>query len=467
MQEKRIFERKIYKDLLKWKEDNSKHRKNALIIKGPRQIGKTTIVKQFAEQEYENVVYINFATTKFYNECFDGNLDGETIVKNLLFKNDSFQFVPNKTLIIFDEIQECARARSCLKCICEEGKYDVICTGSLLGVMGYNLRRDASIPVGFERHLTMSSMDFKEFMLAIGYRQKDHFDYIERKLETLTPIEDAIHTTMCEHYKWFLLVGGMPEVVQTYIDTKDINKVRETQQKIIDTYRSDFGKYLDYDEKEKRNAWDVAKLNKLYDSIPSQLARNINVDKDNFSLRFKFNEVSSGGKFRDFYLAIQWLKDAGLVNVCSNTKELLFPINAYEVDNSIKIYMNDTGLFMSTLPLSYADHIHNSEFNVYKGFIYENLMADQLSKNGFRLQFYEWDKKGEIDFLINTIEGLVAIDVKANKGSTTSLRKFLKADKNLKGIKLSNNNIGLVDNLLTMPSYLSYLITPEFRFPKK
>ncbi len=464
MENKNIYSRKIYKKLLSWKEENSKYRKTALIIKGARQVGKTTLVLQFAEQEYENYVYINFMKDRQYKNCFEGSLDANAIVQQINYQNDGFKFIPNKTLIIFDEIQECARARSSLKYFCEDGNYDVICTGSLLGVMGYNAKKDASIPVGFESHLTMKSMDFQEFMFAQGFKQ-EKFEVLEEKIIHLLPIEESIHNKMIEHYKTYLLVGGMPEVVTRYIETKNINDARHVQKRILETYRNDFGRHLDENEDVKTSVWDKTKLNRLYESIPKQLAKSQELDS-NTSTKFKFGQVSSGARFRDYSEAIQWLKDAGLINVCYNVENIKSPINAYKIENNVKIYMNDTGLFMSTIDFKVMSSIYMSDFGTYKGYIYENVIADQLSKNGFELYYYEKNSRGEIDFIITTNSDLIAIDSKSNKGNTETLSNTLKKNPEIKGIKLSNNNVGISGNLLTIPSYMTYMITENFKFPK-
>ncbi len=460
-----IFKRKVYQKLLAWKTRNANSRKNALIVKGPRQVGKTTIVLEFAKKEYENYIYINFMNDTRYKECFSKDLNVDSIITELKFKNNDFKFIPGKTLIIFDEIQECANARSSLKPFCLDGRYDVIGTGSLLGVIGYNDRTGASIPVGFEEHITLGSLDFEEFLLAEGYNE-EHFNYLKDRLYSLTNISESIHKDMCELYKWYLIVGGMPEVVKTYLETKDIREIRRVQRKIVDTYKSDFGKYLNVKEETSVSKWDRARLGQLYESIPKQLARN-QIIENNETTKFKFGDVKSGGRYRDFSLSLQWLKDAGLINISNNLSKIENPLNAYSIDNNIRIYMNDTGLFMSTLEDNIIESIHKDDIGTYKGYIYENLISDQLVKNGFKLYFYDEYRSSEIDFIISTYDGVILIDVKASSGSTTSLRKELKKNNNLKGIKLSNNNIGYDNNLLTMPSYLSYLINEDFKFPNK
>ncbi len=463
-----MFKRKIYKKIKEWKErqQNSTH-KTALIIKGARQVGKTTIVKEFAKNEYENVVYINFMYDSKYKECFDKDLNVETIISEINFRNRDFKFVPYKTLIIFDEIQECGRARSSIKPFCLDGRFDIIATGSLLGVLGYNRRKDVSIPVGFESFLEMHAMDFEEFLWAQNYDEK-HIDYLIEKVVNIKPIDSAINEQMYEEYKWYLLVGGMPAVVYEYTTTKNINAVRTKQLEIISSYQCDFGKHLDNNEKEVINQFDLAKINRIFESIPQQLSRSENLSEDNenrISLKFKFSEVEKKAKFRDYMDAIQWLKDAGIINICYNLNSIDNILEANKIDNYFKIFMNDTGLLMASLPESTALRIWRNDFGTYKGYIYENLIAEQLAKNGFKL-YYKEERYSEIDFVINTNWSLFALEVKSSDGSRHSLNNLIKnSNGKIKGIKLAHKNIGLANDILTIPYYLCFLIDSNFNIP--
>ncbi len=461
-----IFRRKIYQEFLNWKQNNKTIKQTALVVKGSRQIGKTTIVKYFAQKEYENVVYINFMYDKVYRECFEGDLDVDTIVGEIQFRNKAFTFVPHKTVIIFDEIQDCAKARSSIKPFCEDGRYDIICTGSLLGVSGYNKYHDASIPVGFETQIKMYPMDFKEFLWALDYTDED-LEYFALQVQKRVPVSEAKHTTMLELYRWYLNVGGMPDAVKTYIETKDINSIRMMQHVILDSYRDDFGKHLNSQEKTVISNKDKSKLNLLYDSIPWQLSKSNDFNDTETSMKFKFSDVESKAKFRDYVDLIQWLSDAGVIHVCHNLSAISSPISAYAIPNFFKIFMNDTGLFMASLSDEATKTIWEDNMAVYKGFVYENVIAEQLAKNGFKLYYHEKKSRNEVDFIIANQQSIFAIESKAKNGKKKSLNDVLKEldhKEPIKGIKLSRNNIGFINGILTMPYYLCFLIDDKFNF---
>ncbi len=459
-----IFKRKIYQEFLDWKNRNKEIKQTALVVKGSRQIGKTTIVNQFAHDQYESVIYLNFMTNSNYKECFSGNLDVDTIVSELNFRNKSFKFIPNKTVIIFDEIQECAKARSSIKPFCLDGRYDIIATGSLLGVSGYNKYHDASIPVGFETQIKMHPMDFREFLWALDYTDED-IEYFKSRVQNRIAITESKHNVMFDLYRWYLNVGGMPDAVKTYIKTKDINEVRKMQQLILDSYRDDFGKHLNIKEEILISNKDKSKLNLLYDSIPRQLAKSNDFNDVDTSLKFKFSEIEPNAKFRDYCDLIQWLSDAGLINICHNLSTVSSPISAYAIPNFFKIFMNDTGLFMASLSDEATITLWEDNMAIYKGFIYENVVAEQLVKNGFKLYYYEKKSKNEVDFIISNKQSIFAIETKAKNGKRKSLKDVLSEvdDKEpIKGIKLSRQNIGFSNGILTMPYYLCFLIDDKF-----
>ncbi len=458
------FKRKIYNKLLKWKDSNKADNKTALVIKGARQVGKTTIVQEFAQKEYSNVVYINFQTSPEFKDLFNGNLDTDTLVAKIS-ASSSFKFIPFETVIIFDEIQDCPRARTSLKPFCLDGRYDVIATGSLLGVSGFNRKPNSSIPVGFETHLTMHPMDFKEYLWAIEFN-KDIIDQVETSLYHISPIDEFIHNQLLKHYVDYLIVGGMPKVISKFIATKDFNKVREEQLYILSSYRDDFGKYTNSADKTVINNRDAIKLKKVFDCVPNQLSKQEDVNDAKTPTKFRFNQVSSGGKFRNYVEAIDWLSEAGVIKVCHNTSSIDSPISAYSIENQLKIYLNDTGLLMASLSKDVTTTIYNQKDFVYKGFIYENLIADALSKNDVPLYYHSINNNLEIDYIVSTSSGLILLEVKSGKNNPKSLKKTINVDKGIRGIKLSKNNIGFVDGMLTMPYYLSYLIDENFVFPK-
>ena len=402
---------------------------------------------------------------KFY-QCFEADLDVDTIISKISGLDSSLRFIPHKTVIIFDEIQECPKARSSIKPFCLDGRFDVIATGSLLGIMGYGGQVKASIPVGFESHFEMYPMDFEEFLWALGY-QKEFVNGLKEHVFKLLPIDPLIHEQMLELYKWYLFVGGMPAAVRAYVNTKDMNKVRKEQTDIIKSYKNDFGKHLNANGDVVLSKTMLARTNLIYDAIPAQLSRVENPLSTNDSTKFKFSDLGKNCRLRDYIEVIQWLSDARMINVCYNLKTVASPLLGYKIYNNFKIYLNDTGLLMASLADEISTAIFLLDIGSYKGYIYENLIADQLSKNNLSLYFYQ--KQGnssEVDFIIAVKSGIYGLEVKANHGKAKSLNNLVNNSSNrIKGIKLSKNNIGLVDNILTIPYYLSFIIDSNFKLP--
>ncbi len=463
-----MLKRKIYQQLKLWKNNNDKsNHKKTLLLKGARQVGKSYIVEKFAHENYENVVIINFMYQKRFYQCFEGDLDVDTIISKLSVLDSSLKFIPHKTVIIFDEIQECPKARSSFKPFCLDGRYDIIATGSLLGVMGYNNQVEASIPVGFETHLNMHPMDFEEFLWALGY-DSEFIDGLRKKVNNVQPIDELTHNKMLELYKWYLFVGGMPEAVESYAITKDINNVRAIQSDIINSYRSDFGKHLNHKGDVILSKTMLARMNLVFDNIPMQLSRVENPNSKSDSTKFKFSDLGKNCRFRDYIEVIKWLSDAGIINICYNLKTVASPLAGYVIYNNFKIYMSDTGLLMSLLSQEITNNIWINDIGVYKGYIYENLISDQLVKNNNSIYFYQ--KQGnssEIDFVISTKDSIYGLEVKSNNGKSKSLNLLVSQSNNrIKGVKLCNKNIGLVDNILTIPYYLSFIIDSDFKIPK-
>ena len=446
-----MFKRKIYKEMADWKESLSS-KKKALTITGSRQIGKTTIVKQFASDNYDNVVYLNFFDDKIYRKVFEGDNNVDRII-SALSASGNFNFVPYKTVIIFDEIQECADARSAIKVFCLDGRYDIITTGSLLGITGYSKKTGSSVPVGFEHFVRMYPMDFEEYLWAIGVETQT-IDYLKERLLDLKPIEQGIHEIMSNHFKNYICVGGMPEAINKYIETKDFIKIRLVQHDIISAYKADFGKHLNKQENSYVNNSELIKINEVFESIPQQLAAD--------NSKFKFKDIEKNKKFRDYEQAIRWLQEAGIISVCYNISNVEFPLEAYKIRNWFKIYVQDTGLFLSMLDKSMTKSILTNQLGMYKGYIYENIIADAFTKNGINLFYY--NNKIEIDFLTQYNMKVVPIEVKANDGNSKSLKTLVDNNKDsiLFSIKIKNTNIGFVNNILTIPHYLSFLIKDDF-----
>ena len=330
-----MFRRKIEGVMLAWKKNP--HRK-PLVIKGCRQCGKTSSVLAFAKDQDENVVYLNFHEHKEYKSFFSGALDVDTVLLNISMGLKGVNFVDGNTCIVFDEIQDCPNARSSLKFFCLDGRYDVICTGSLLGVNGYKTKeedeeeRRASIPVGYEHIVTMYPMDFEEWLWANGLEQQ-HIDYLAACFHDETPVMEGIHNRMRELLRLYIVVGGMPEAINTFFATNNMNDVRDVQQNIVDNYKSDMLKYALQEDK--------SKIRECFDSIPSQLAKE--------NKKFQFNKISKNARSREYTGCIEWLIDAGVIVECNCLLFPELPLKGNADESKYKLYYPDTGLLVSAL----------------------------------------------------------------------------------------------------------------------
>ncbi|MBP3891458.1 MAG: ATP-binding protein [Solobacterium sp.] len=445
-----MFRRKIVSELEAWKSDTGK--KKALVIKGLRQIGKTYTVKAFVEENYENVVYIDFKTNISAKQAFDGDLVVDRITLDLSALIPDMHFVPGKTCIIFDEVQECSGARASIKPFMEDGRYDIICTGSLLGIKGYNKKTGMGIPVGFERTIYMKPMDFEEFLWAKGISE-EVIEYIKECYKTRTPIRDAVHTAMLRYFREYICVGGLPYIVDRFISTNDMNIVYQEQRDIIEEYKDDFGKHLNENEEEEVDLTLLARINRVFDSIPAQLSKE--------NKKFVYAKLEKKGRSENYQAAIQWLYDAGLINICYNLNTIDEPLEGNKIENIFKLYMQDSGLFIAMLEKGSAGKILSGEMGIYKGAVYENIIADCFSKQNRPLFYFHKDSGLEIDFVTKENDEVTLIEVKATTGNTKSAKTVLK-NKDVyhakKCIKLSENNIGTSGDMITIPYYLSFMM---------
>lgn len=435
--------------MLAWKNTPNK---KALIVKGLRQVGKTTSVRAFAQQNYENVVYVNFKSNNSAKRIFDDDLVINRITIDLSALLPDARFVPYKTVIIFDEIQECANARSSIKAFVEDGRYDVIGTGSLLGIKGYNKKKSKGVPVGFEKTIYMKPMDFEEFLWAKGIQQTV-IDYLKDSYRSLTRISETTHRAMIRYFKEYICVGGMPRVVNVFVTSNDMNAVYDEQRDLIEEYKDDFGKHLDENEQEETNMVLLTRINNVFDSIPAQLAKE--------NKKFVFSAMSKKGRSSEYMPAIQWLKDYGLINYCYNLSTIDRPLEGYKIDNIFKLYFVDSGLFISMLERGTASKILNDNLNIYKGAIYENIIADAFSKNGISLYYFHKESGLEIDFVSVINDLLSIVEVKARTGNSKSAKTVLNDKTRYNAdnmIKLGEYNIGVKGNMITLPFYLSFLL---------
>ncbi|RGC22341.1 DUF4143 domain-containing protein [Absiella sp. AM54-8XD] len=434
-----MFKRKIDAVLDAWKNDKDKL---PLVIKGPRQIGKTTSILAFGKRNYEHVVYINFDESHELNFIFDGNLDVDTIIINMTAAIPGVELVPNESLIILDEIQSCPNARTALKFFAIDGRFDVIASGSLLGI---NYKEVRSYPVGYEMVEEMHSFDFEEFLWALGYDDNIK-NILKNFFDKEMKVPEAIHKKMMENFKNYIIVGGMPKVVDIFVNTKDLTKVYQMQKAIVQSYENDIAKYAEMKDKTKARA--------CFLSIPKQLSKE--------NKKFQYSKVAHGARAREYEGSLMWLYDSGIVNYCHNLSCLQLPLEGNAIDQVFKIYMRDTGLFMSMLePGSQAD-ILKGNLGIYKGAIYENIIADILTKMGRKLYYYKkGDDTTELDFVIRYQGACVPIEVKSTNGNAKAMKHAISAKENdvTYGIKLIDGNIGRSQNILTIPLYMAFLLT--------
>lgn len=384
-----MFYRKAYDKLVDWKKQP---KKKALCIMGARQIGKTTVIRQFGKENYECFVEINFITDVDAAKIFAGNLDANTIITNLTAYTRK-SMIPGKTLVLLDEIQACPDARTAIKFLVEDGRFDYIESGSLLGVRHKEVR---SYPVGFEELYQMFPMDFEEYLWANGV-QKSTIQYLQDCYENGRTVTDAIHQTMNKLFYSYIVVGGMPDVVQTYADTHDIAQVIARQNEILELYRLDIAQYAQDNEKMKIRA--------IFDSIPSQLN-----DKNR---RFVLTAVDPNGRQLRYADSFNWLADAGVALPCYNVVEPQTPLRLNEKHNLFKLFMGDTGLLCAACMENVQFGILNGDLQINMGSILENMIAQQLKTNGFHLNYYDSKKSGEIDFVIQKGLGIELLEVKS------------------------------------------------------
>lgn len=444
-----MFKRKIINEFKSWKDSTGK--KKALVVKGMRQIGKTFSVLDFAKAEFKNVIYINFKENDSARQIFDGDLSVDRITMDISALFPKSRFEAGKTVLIFDEIQECANARASIKPFMEDGHYDIIATGSLLGIKGYNNKKTKGIPTGFERIVYMKPMDFEEFLWAKGVGE-NVIDYLKKCLAYKTPVSAATHNAMLRYFKEYLCVGGLPYIVDRFVSTGDMNVVYREQHDILEEYKDDFGKHLDENENEKTDLHLLARINRVFDSIPSQLAKENN--------KFVYASLEKGARAEKYQAAIQWLYDCGIVNICYNLSNISDPLEGNKIDSVFKLYMQDSGLFTAMLEKGSAFKILNGELGIYKGAIFENIIADCFSKQNRPLYYFHKNSGLEIDFVTKVAGKTALIEVKATTGNTKSADTVLKNPQYEVDIcyKLSENNIGVSGNKITLPYYMAFLL---------
>ena len=436
-----MLKRKIELRLIEWK--NTPNRK-PLIIKGCRQCGKTYSVLDFAKKNYTHVVYLNFFQNPDYASVFAGSLEIDHIVMMLsALLGKEAVFKPGETVLVLDEIQDCPEARTALKFFRDDGRYDVIGTGSLLGVKGYG-KEPKSVPVGAETVIDMYPLDFEEFLWANGI-EVPVIEMLKKHLEEESPVPEALHNRLRQLMLQYAVVGGMPDAVQTFVDTKQMDEVLSIQRDIVRSYEDDMVKYADKKDK--------SRIKECFQSIPKQLAKE--------NKKFQYSVVRKGSTASKYAGSLQWIEDAGIISRCYNLSITELPLDGNADKDTFKVYMRDMGLFVSMLEDGTQYDILQGNLFGYKGAIFENLIADIFSKMGRRLYYYHKDSGMEVDFVIRYKGECVPVEVKAVSGNVKSTKTILHHPEKYHvyhAIKLGDYNVGHNGQILTLPLYMAFLL---------
>ncbi len=432
--------RKIDAYLLKWKSDESR---KPLIIKGARQVGKTKSIENFAEDNYESIIKINFVAEPIYKQIVENGYSPEAIIKNISRINADAKFIKGKTLIFFDEIQDFPDIVTSLKFFALDGGYDVICSGSLLGI---HYKEISSISVGYKTEIEMRSLDFEEFLWALGYDDNIKNDILEH-MKSFTLFSPAVLKIYNDLFLDYCLVGGMPDVVKDFVNRKTFENTLELQRQIVVGYEADIRKYA--------QGLDKARIANVFRSVPFQLGKE--------NKKFQITKVRSGAKFKDYRGSLEWLEDAGIVNVSRALQTPNLPLKGNVIEDCCVLYCADNGLLLSQLDdEAQTDFRQNKNLDVYKGGLFESIIAEALVKSGYELRYYKKENSTlQEEFFVRYKDYLVPIEVKAGNNNSKSLSTLIKSPSYSEikfGIKIVRGNIGYESNICTFPHFCTFLI---------
>ncbi len=436
--------RMISKDLMEWK--NRPH--HPLVIGGMRQTGKTFSVRAFGEEQYKNTIYIDFRSNRIIHAAFEGSYDINRLITSISANIPGAAFVPGETLLIFDEIQDCPNARSSLKYWDLDGRFDVICTGSFLGVKGFRRPYERGIPVGYEEHLAMYPLSFKEFLINCGIGS-NVIEYVRDCFSKASPVDKAIHESIRTLYLEYLIVGGMPEAVNVFLDTHDVNAVRRIQNNVLISIGDDFGRYINTRGENKVNEVLKLRAEACLKSLPAQLSKEYK--------KFQYSLVESKAHSEDKADALQYLADLGLVVKSYNLREISAPLEGNKIEKEYKAFFSDIGLLTSQLGEDSARRILQADLGAYKGAIAENMVAAALYQNGYDLYYFRGTSGSpEIDFVTSMQGEETMIECKSTNNRATSMKYVLANPKKFgkhSAIKVSDTNVGKGDDFMTYPLY--------------
>lgn len=436
-----LLDRKIDKFLKDWKKNPDR---KPLIVKGARQVGKTESIRAFGKANYQSVIEINFVLQKKFHAIFDNGYEVDTIIKNISLLEPSWKFIPHHTLLFFDELQKCPDCATSLKSFRQDGRFDVICSGSLMGIYYEEIKSNA---VGFKEDYVMHSMDFEEFLWAKGYSPEQIEDLYTHMVGIL-PFSPLEMNTMTGIFRDYMCVGGMPEVVKMYIDNGHFGGTLKLQRQLLNDYEEDISKYAKESDK--------AKILAVYNHISTFLAKE--------NKKYQITKIAKGARNREYVGAVDWLKETGVVNVCYCLKNAELPLKGNYDADCYKIYYHDTGLLVASLDEEAQEDLRaNKNFGTYKGALYENVIGETLIKSGYeQLYFYKHDNPSlEMDFFVRDAESLIPVEVKAKDGPTSSLNHLILwpsyPDIHY-GIKFGYKNIGWNGLFYTFPYFLAIFL---------
>ena len=439
-----MLKRKINDKLNAWKKNKDRL---PLVIEGARQVGKTTAVREFAKNNYETFYEVNFVENPDFVSIFSNSLDPSRILTSLSVAFPDVKYKKGSTLIFLDEIQHCPNGRSALKFLARDSRFDVIASGSLLGI---NHPREVSFPVGYTQNIELLPLDFEEFLWAMKINE-EVISYLYDCFEKRTTVEKFVHESMLSYFSTYLITGGMPAVIYCYANMRDYSDVLEKQREIIEGYKRDVVKYAEENEKPR--------ILRTFDSIPAQLAKDYK--------KFQYSVIDKGARAREYGGSLLWLKDAGIVSFCRNLSSLQVPLTGFAIDDEFKVYMNDTGLLVSMYESGTAKKILDGNLGLYKGALYENIIAVCLRNQGFPLFYFSPSSSLEIDFVIIYGGEPFLVEVKSGENNKSkSLNTVLSTEKYgvNKAIRFSRNNIGESGNILSLPLYMAMFLNPDASF---
>ena len=431
-----MLRRKIEKKLAEWKQTKDK---KCLVVQGARQVGKTFSIRKFAKEKYTELLEINFKETPSAAEIFAGKLDADSLIANMRLRFPQLRIQPGKTLIFLDEVQECPEAITSLKFWTENKKYDVVASGSLLGI---DYKRASSYPVGYVSYLKMYALDFEEFLWSLGVSE-EIIAKLHSYFDEQSPVPVAMHSTMMEYFRLYMAVGGMPAVVWNYVSTKDFSTVDQIQRELLQDYQYDIAHYATAEEK--------VKAEKCFMSLSKQL-----LDKKNH--KFQYKDVEKGGRGQKYFSSVEWLLKADIVHLCNKVSDIQYDLSDYEDESFFRAYTADLSLLIGMKDFALKDLIISNKLaGNTKGGLYECAIADILYKKGYKLYFYKNEtNRKEVDFIIQKSGSVIPIEVKSGNTRATSLNTVFKKWPDIQtAYKFVDGNMGRENNIITAPLYMA------------